>query len=137
MKRLMILTILASLIAVASNAEDFALLSNEPSSPVDGTQTARDFFSRLLVSSFCTGTGLLLGILASDQDNRLPAVIIGGSIGLGSALTISLLSSSGHTGSEVIGLHIVPALFGAATAIIVVPLALVAYLFGFFPLLLW
>jgi small nuclear ribonucleoprotein (snRNP)-like protein len=117
---------------VVSKAEDFTLLANEPGSPVDGAQTARDFFSRLVVSSFCTGTGLLLGILAANDQERLPAVIIGGSIGLGTALTISLLSSSGHTASEVIGLHIVPALIGAAAAIIVVPVAIVAGLFYYF-----
>jgi hypothetical protein len=128
MKRLTILAIMISLIAVVSNAEDFNLLENEPSSPAGGGQNFCDFAMWLGAGSLCVGTGLVLGIVAvGDQDqNRLPAVIIGSSLGLGTAMTISLLSSSGLTTNEVISFRVVPVVLGGFAAIVVVPVALSA-----------
>lgn len=127
MKRLTMLIVLVSLIAVVSNAEDFSLLSNEPGPPTNGGQNFSDFLTWLVAGSLCAGAGLLLAISTTTDTSgdRLPGVIIGGSIGLGTAMTISLLSSSGLTTNQIIGFRVVPVLLGAPVAIIVVPVLIV------------
>jgi hypothetical protein len=131
MKRLIILVILISLIAVVSNAADFMLLANEPSS--SGSQNFSDFGTWFLVGSFCTGAGLLFGMVAAgDQNDRFPAVVIGTSLGFGTAMTVALMSSSGLSINEQVGFRLIPVVLGAAVAIIVVPVAILAGLFYIF-----
>jgi hypothetical protein len=131
MKKAMILIILLSLIAVVLNAQDFTLLSNEPSSG-DGVKAFWDFFTWIEVGALCTAAGLALGLAFTydNQGDRLPSLIIGGSIGLGSALTISLLSSSGDSTGEVIGGHIIPVLLGVPLGIIAIPVAFLVLCYG-------
>ena len=125
MRRLTMLIVLFSLIAVVSNASDFTLLSREE----DAVRAFLDFSTWIVASSLLTGTGALLGLLAtSDQENSLAGVIVGGSIGFGTALTISLLSSSGESTSEKVLGHVVPVVIGVPAAIIVIPAVFVWFL---------
>jgi hypothetical protein len=123
MKRLTILIVLISLIAIVSNAEDFNLLADATSLP-SSNQNFSDFSTWFLAGALCTGAGLLVGLVASEQGDPLPGVIIGTGLGLGTALTISLSSSSGLSVNEQVGFRLVPVVLGAALSIIIVPAAL-------------
>ena len=128
MKRLAILVFMAlSLIAAVSNAEDFTytLLSNNPS-PLYKAQNFWDFSTWFAVSVLCTGSGVLMGLLADTEENSR-GFIVGGSIGLGTALTASLLSSAGLNTSDVIFFRVVPVLLGAPAGVILLPVVAITY----------
>jgi hypothetical protein len=118
MKRLTILIVLVSLIAaVVSNADDFTLLKYG----ADSVQDFSDFFTWIEVGALCTGAGFALGLAVTYENPDYITPLVLGSVGLGTGLTISLVSSSGDSIGEVIFGHIFPVLIGAAAFIIVAP----------------
>jgi hypothetical protein len=132
MKRLVVLVILILLVSAVCGAEDFLLLANQPS--YSGSQNFSDFGTWFLTGAFCTGAGLLLGLVASNDGNggTLPSVIIGTGLGFGTGMVASLMSSSGLTVSDQVGFRVVPVVLGSALSIIVVPCALAVGMIYFF-----
>jgi len=72
---------------------------------------------------------MLMGLLADTEKNSR-GFIVGGSIGLGTALTASLLSSAGLNTSDVIFFRVVPVLLGAPAGFILLPAVAITFFFS-------